>query len=164
MKNQNIKIRKATPEDVPAILELIRELATYERAPKEVSVTEQELLKDGFGEQPLFHAIIAIDGDSIAGMALYFYSYSTWKGRCIYLEDIIVTQEKRRRGIGGLLFDELIRISHEFGARRLQWQVLEWNEPAISFYKKYGAHLDPEWVNGKLTPVTMAQFMNREAT
>lgn len=145
-----MEIRKGTREDLPAILGLIQELATYENAPQEVTITLSDLEADGFGSKPLYHLLVASDGMVIYGMALYFYSYSTWKGRCIYLEDIVVKELYRRRGIGRQLFEALVDEARKFGAQRLQWQVLDWNEPAINFYKKIEAHLDDSWINCKL--------------
>ena len=147
----NIATRKANKQDIPDILSLIQELATYERAPQEVTITPADLEEDGFGNRPLFEAILAELDGKVVGMAFYFISYSTWKGRCIFLEDIIVKLEHRNKGIGTVLFDKVIEKAKEFGAKRLQWQVLEWNEPAIKFYKKYKANIDPEWLNCKLT-------------
>lgn len=147
----NIQLRDAKRSDLPAVLELIRELAKYEKAEEEVTITLKELEEDGFGDQPLFNIVLAHFEEEVVGMAFYFISYSTWKGKCLYLEDIIVKQSHRRKGIGSKLFEEMIERAKEFGARRLSWQVLDWNQPAIEFYKKYQAGLDPEWINGKLT-------------
>ena len=143
--------RKATKSDIPEILSLIQELATYEKAPNEVTITASDLETDGFGAQPLFEAILAEMDGIVVGMAFYFISYSTWKGKCLFLEDIIVKLEYRKKGIGTILFDKVIEKAKETGAKRLQWQVLEWNKPAIEFYKKYDANFDPEWLNCKLT-------------
>jgi GNAT superfamily N-acetyltransferase len=145
-----ITTRKATKQDIPEIQKLIQELATYEKAPHEVTITDAELEDDGFGNRPLFEVILAELDGKVAGMAFYFISYSTWKGRCLFLEDIIVKIEHRQKGIGSLLFDQVIEKAREIGAKRLQWQVLEWNTPAIEFYKKYNANFDPEWLNCKL--------------
>jgi len=147
---ENIIIRKAEKADMPEVLNLIRELAIYEKAPDAVTVTVENLVKDGFGEHPLFHVILAILENKAVGMAFYYYSYSTWEGKCIFLEDIIVKQDNRRMGIGGELFREIIRISREEKVARLMWQVLDWNEPAISFYRKYNAIFDPTWINVRL--------------
>ena len=147
----NIATRKANKQDIPDILSLIQELATYERAPQEVTITPADLEDDGFGNRPLFEVILAELDGKVVGMAFYFISYSTWKGRCIFLEDIIVKLEHRNKGIGTVLFNKVIEKAKEIGAKRLQWQVLEWNEPAIEFYKKYKANIDPEWLNCKLT-------------
>jgi GNAT superfamily N-acetyltransferase len=146
-----ITTRIATKQDIPDILNLIQVLATYERAPHEVTITPSELEEDGFGNRPLFEVILAELNGKITGMAFYFISYSTWKGRCLFLEDIIVKPEHRKKGIGSILFNKVIEKAREIGAKRLQWQVLEWNEPAIEFYKKYNANIDPEWLNCKLT-------------
>lgn len=146
-----MKIRTGTKEDLPQVLALIQELAEYEKAPQEVDNTIERMEADGFGPEKVFDFIVAEENDRIIGLALYYWSYSTWKGKCIYLEDLVVTLDHRRRGIGQLLFKELIRIAREKDARRLSWQVLDWNEPAIEFYKSIGAQLDPEWINGRLT-------------
>lgn len=153
-----ISTRKATKSDIPDILSLIQELACYEKAPQEVTITKSDLETDGFGTNPLFEAILAEADGIVAGMAFYFISYSTWKGKCIFLEDIIVKMEYRQKGIGGILFEKVINKAKEFGAKRLQWQVLEWNSPAIDFYKKYNANLDPEWLNCKLTEEQIKLF------
>lgn len=147
----SIIIRQGTAEDLPAVLQLIKELAAYEKAPYEVTLTLEDMYNDGFGEKPLFELIVADSEGSIQGMALYFYSYSTWKGRCIYLEDIVVKENARRQGIGSKLFKALISKAKDFGAQRLQWQVLDWNRSAIDFYEKINAELDPTWINCKLT-------------
>lgn len=140
-------IRKAQKEDCSRILELIHELALYERAPEEVTVSLEEMEDAGFGANPVWEAFVAeIDG-VIQGIALYYTRYSTWKGRRLYLEDLIVTQEMRGRGIGKLLFDKVIEEMQNKGYSGMVWQVLEWNEPAINFYKKYRATFDSEWIN-----------------
>lgn len=144
-------LRKAKKEDIPEILSLIRELAEYERAPFEVTVTAEELARDGFGENPIFEVLLAEESEKVLGMAFYYYSYSTWKGKCIYLEDIIVRESLRGKGIGKVLFDAMVEKASEEGAKRLQWQVLDWNEPAINFYKKYNASLDSTWISCRLT-------------
>lgn len=143
-------IRKGEAADVPRILELIRELAAYERAADQVEVSEEELLQDGFGAQPVYGLFVAEMNGRIEGIALYYIKYSTWKGKCVFLEDLVVTEKLRGRGIGKLLFDQVVEVAGRMHARRLEWQVLDWNEPAIRFYEKLGAHLDPEWLNGKL--------------
>jgi GNAT superfamily N-acetyltransferase len=140
-------IRKATAEDVPEIMKLVRELAEYEKAPHEVSNTEERMLQEGFGENPAFGCILAEKDGSIIGMSLYYYRYSTWKGRRLYLEDIVVYPEMRGSGAGKLLFDKTIEIAKEENCSGMMWQVLDWNEPAINFYKKYNARFDGEWLN-----------------
>ncbi|MFC6102315.1 GNAT family N-acetyltransferase [Olivibacter domesticus] len=140
-------IRKAKKEDCQRILELIHELALYEKAPEEVTVTLEEMEDAGFGKNPVWEAYVAEVEGVIQGIALYYVRYSTWKGRRIYLEDLIVTEEMRGRGIGKLLFDKVVNEMKEKKYSGMVWQVLEWNSPAINFYKKYNASFDPEWVN-----------------
>lgn len=153
-----INIRLGEKKDLPQILELIKELAAYERAPNEVTVTLSELENDGFGKNPIYKFYVAESNNKILGMALFYVKYSTWKGKCIFLDDIIVTEKYRMAGIGKKLFDKVVLESKNINAKRLEWQVLEWNEPAIKFYKKLDAVLDPEWVNGKLTEQQIAEF------
>lgn len=143
-------VRKAEKKDVADILRLIKELAEYEKAPDEVKVTVEELERDGFGPNPIYKALIAEAEGKIVGMALYYVKYSTWKGKGIYLEDIIVSEPYRRYGAGTILFNEVVKASKEMGARKMYWQVLDWNEPAIKFYKKYNATFEDEWLNGML--------------
>jgi GNAT superfamily N-acetyltransferase len=143
-------IRKGTKADLPAALELIKELALFEKAPQEVTNTLSMMEEDGFGENPIFGFILAEVDGAIIGMSLYYYRYSTWKGKRLYLEDLIVTESKRGLGIGKLLFEETIEIAKKTNCTGMMWQVLDWNEPAINFYKKYNAHFDGEWVNCSL--------------
>lgn len=143
----SIMLRRAVADDCPRLLELVRELALYERAPDEVTVTPEHFRESGFGERPVWWAFVAEENGLILGFALYYIRYSTWKGQAMYLEDILVTEAARGRGIGGLLMDRLIEEAREKGWKRIVWQVLEWNEPAIRFYRKYKASFDPEWVN-----------------
>ncbi len=156
---ENLLLRFATKEDMPFVLELIKELASYERAPDEVTISIGDLEKDGFGDNPIFKALLAVVDDQIAGMSFYYYSYSTWKGKCIYIEDIIVKEAFRGKGVGSILFDEIIEIAYQEDARRLEWQVLDWNEPGINFYKKYDADFDNSWVNGKLTRESIIKYI-----
>lgn len=142
-----IKIRNATAADCARLLELIKELATYEKAPQEVTVSLEHFTKSGFGENPVWWAFVAEEDNIVQGFALYYIRYSTWKGQRMYLEDILVTEAMRGRGLGKLLFDKLIEEAKLKGFNGIVWQVLEWNEPAINFYKKYGAHFDAEWIN-----------------
>ena len=142
-----ITVRRATKEDCPRLMELVRELALYEKAPQEVTVSLQHFEECGFGPNPVWWAFCAeIDG-VVQGFALYYIRYSTWKGQAMYLEDILVTESMRGKGLGKLLFDALIAEAKEKQFKRIVWQVLEWNEPAINFYKKYNASFDGEWVN-----------------
>lgn len=146
----SIQIRQAQKTDIPAILDLIKELALYEKAPHEVTITPEILERDGFGTHPLFWVILAEENNEVLGMSFYYIRYSTWKGPCLYLEDIIVKESQRGRGIGTLLMDATIEKAKEMKVALMVWQVLDWNEPAINFYKKYNAEFDDEWVNCKL--------------
>lgn len=145
----NLIIRQASQKDVPAMMSLIRELAHYEKAPDEVTVSEQEFIESGFGNRPLWWAYVAeIDKKEIVGFALYYLRYSTWKGPRMYLEDILVTEKWRNKGIGKLLFEQLIITAKERKLNGMVWQVLDWNEDAIRFYRKYkGVKLDNGWIN-----------------
>ncbi len=171
-----MKIRKATIEDCPGMLQLIRELAEYEKAPEEVTVDPKHFEESGFGENPVWWAFVVEDVEglnlpakgwevevndavsstpsttstpstNIVAFALYYIRYSTWKGQVMYLEDILVTESMRGRGIGKMLIERLKEEAQEKGFKRITWQVLNWNEPAINFYKKFNAKFDPEWVN-----------------
>ena len=134
------------------VLDLINELAIYENAADEVTNSVENLINDGFGKNKVFNCIVAEAESKIIGFALYYTSYSTWKGRCLYLEDFLVTEQWRRKGIGKLLFDRIHEIAKEEKVKRFEWQVLDWNQPAINFYKKYNANLDETWINCKLIP------------
>lgn len=142
-----IKIRPARREDCPRLMELVQELATFEREPDAVTVSLQHFEESGFGQQPVWWAIVAETDGMIVGFSLYYIRYSTWKGQRMYLEDLLVTEEYRGRGIGKMLLDETIDIAKAKGYSGMLWQVLDWNEPAIKFYEKYGAKFDPTWVN-----------------
>lgn len=145
----NIEIRDARIEDCGSLVDLITELAIYEKAENEVEITLAQLERDGFGEKPLFHVIVAENEAEIIGMAFYYYKYSTWKGSCLFLEDLVVREVFRKEGVGSKLFEAVIRVAKLKKVKRMEWQVLDWNEPAINFYKKYDAELDPEWINGR---------------
>lgn len=145
-----IIIRKAEAADCPEMLELVKELAVYERAPDEVTVSMAEFIEAGFGPSPVWEAFVAEVSDRIVGISLFYIRYSTWKGRRLYLEDIIVTETMRGKGIGRLLFDETLRLCNERNYNGMVWQVLEWNESAINFYRKYGAAFDNERINVSL--------------
>jgi GNAT superfamily N-acetyltransferase len=147
-----IKIRKAIPEDCPRMMELIKELAVFEKAPDAVTVSLEHFIKAGFGENPVWQALVAVDDSGkIIGISLWYMRYSTWKGLRLYLEDLIVTEEFRGKGIGKKLFEETIGEARKLNVTGMMWQVLDWNEPAIEFYKKYGAEMDGEWLNCSLT-------------
>ena len=154
---QDLIIRTAVREDCPRLLELVKELAIYEKAPDEVTVSLQHFEDSGFGEKPVWWAFVATvtnpsEGPEriIAGFALYYIRYSTWKGQTMYLEDILVTESMRGQGIGQQLFNRLMEEAREKGFKRVTWQVLDWNEPAINFYRRQGAKLDPEWLNATI--------------
>lgn len=145
-----IKIRAAVKEDCKQMMELVHELALYEKAPDEVTVDFDHFIASGFGEQPVWEALVAERAGVVVGFALFYIRYSTWKGQRIYLEDLLVTEEMRGQKIGGLLFDKLIETCKERKYSGMVWQVLEWNEPAINFYKKYNANIDNGWLNCSL--------------
>ena len=147
----NVKIRRAEKEDCVRMMELVNELAVYERAPEEVTVTLEHFIESGFGEHPVWWAFVAETDGVVQGFALYYIRYSTWKGQRMYLEDFLVTEEMRGKGLGKLLFDQLIEEAKSLSFTGIAWQVLEWNEPAINFYKKYNAAFDSEWINCGLT-------------
>ena len=146
-------IRKATREDIPAMLNLIKELAEFEKAPEEVTVDPLHFEESGFGPNPVWWAFVAETPSSpstpstLSAFALYYIRYSTWKGQVMYLEDLLVTESSRRMGIGKLLIQRLIEEAKEKGFKRIVWQVLDWNQPAIDFYKTFGAKFDDEWMN-----------------
>ena len=143
-------IRTATRQDVTAIFQLIEELASFERAPEQVVNTPAQLEIDLFDDQ-ICSAIVATDPDNtVVGFALYYISYSTWKGRCLYLEDFYVQETDRKQGYGQALFDEVVRTAKQMGVKRMDWQVLDWNHTALNFYRRNHATLDPEWINGRL--------------
>ncbi len=142
-----INIRRAVKEDCPRLLELVTELAVYEKAPDEVTVSLAHFEESGFGANPVYWSFVAEEDGVILGFALYYIRYSTWKGQRMYLEDILVTESARGKGIGKLLMDRLIEEAKKRKLSAIVWQVLEWNEPAINFYKKYNASFYAEWVN-----------------
>ena len=146
----SVTIRKAIKQDCPRMLELVRELALYERAPHEVTVSLEHFIESGFGANPVWWAYVAEEDGIIKGFALYYIRYSTWKGQKMYLEDIIVTEAARGKGLGGLLMDALVIEAKEKNLQGITWQVLNWNEPAFNFYRKYNARFDDEWTNGIL--------------
>lgn len=145
-----VSIRTGKREDLPRVLELIKELAEYERAPEQVINTVDQMEKDGFGPQAIYGLFVAEVRGVIVGISLYYWRYSTWKGKRLYLEDIVVTESQRGKGAGKLLFDRTMQHALDQGCSGMMWQVLEWNEPALNFYRKYGAKLDDEWTNCSL--------------
>ena len=141
-----ITIRQSEKEDMPKVLEYIQELATYEKAPDEMVNTVENLEKDGFGDNKVFDCLVAEVDNVVVGFALYYTGYSTWKGRTLYLEDFLVSENYRGKGIGKLLFNQVILEAKKRGVKRMDWQVIDWNDPAINFYKKYNAKLDERMV------------------
>ncbi|WP_269227122.1 GNAT family N-acetyltransferase [Flavobacterium eburneipallidum] len=140
-----MNIRKGTAEDMKAVLGLIQDLADFEKEPDAVVITVEDLIRDGFGAVPLFHVFVAEVESKIVGIALYYYRYSTWKGKTIHLEDLIVKDEMRGQGVGSALYDEIMKQGKKDGVRRIEWAVLDWNTPAIEFYKKSGAKIFDDW-------------------
>lgn len=143
----SITIRRAVREDCKQLLHLIYELAVYERAPEQVTVTLEHFEESGFGANPVWWGFVAEEDAAVIGFVLYYIRYSTWKGQRMYLEDFLVTEKARGKGVGKLLFDKLIEEAKEKKFNGIVWQVLDWNEPAINFYKKYNAKMDGEWLN-----------------
>jgi len=143
-------IREAKPGDEGAVMVLIQALAEYEKAPDEVVNSAEDLAVHLFQERVCDALVVEISADLIVGFALFYTNYSTWKGKCLYLEDFFILPEYRRSGIGSALFEHVVEIAKERKVKRMDWQVLEWNTPAISFYQKKNATLDPEWINGRL--------------
>jgi GNAT superfamily N-acetyltransferase len=162
-KLADFQIRSARVEDVSIILQLIRDLATYERAPDEVVATEEQLIDVLFGERPVADVLLAFEGESAVGFAVYFYNFSTWLGRPgLYLEDLFVKPEKRGKGYGRALLVELAKIARGRGCGRMEWAVLDWNEPAIKFYRALGAKPMDEWTVFRLTRQGIAKLADSE--
>ena len=151
-------IRRVERDDMPAVLELIKELAVFENEPHAVVVTVDDLLRDGFGVSPLFETFVAEQDGSIIGMALFYYRYSTWKGRTIHLEDLIVTQNARGTGAGSALYKAVIQFGMAQGVRRIEWAVLDWNTPAIEFYERSGAKIFKDWRTVQMDEAGMTKF------
>lgn len=147
----SVTIRVAEKADCPRLLELVHELALYERAPEEVTVSLEEFEEAGFGQQPVWKAFVAEENGFIAGFAIYYIRFSTWKGCRLYLEDFIVTEAYRGKGIGKLLFETIIQEAKDKGFNGMNWQVLDWNEPALNFYNKYAAQIEAGWLNGSFS-------------
>jgi GNAT superfamily N-acetyltransferase len=162
---ENFEMRPASVDDVPVILELIRDLATYERAPDEVTATEEQLVEVLFGERPGAEVLLAFEGKSPVGFAVYFYNFSTWLGRPgLYLEDLFVKPEKRGKGYGRALLVELAKIARDRGCGRMEWAVLDWNEPAIKFYRALGARPMDDWTVFRLTGDEIARLASAADT
>ncbi|MFY0591872.1 GNAT family N-acetyltransferase [Roseivirga sp.] len=151
-------IRKGTPADLPQVFDLVMELAIYEKAPQEVENSVAQMLQDGFGDKPIFEFFVAELEGHIVGTAIYYYRYSTWKGKALYLEDLVVSESSRGKGLGKKLLDAIVFEAKKVNAKQVRWQVLDWNEPAINFYKKLGADLDSEWINCTLTEAQINNY------
>jgi GNAT superfamily N-acetyltransferase len=153
-------IRKAKRNDMASVLKLITELAIFEREPEAVVVTVDDLQRDGFGDNPLFHTFVAENEGVIVGMALYYYRYSTWKGKTIHLEDLIVTENMRGTGLGFALYKEIIAQGKRDKVRRIEWNVLDWNTPAIDFYEKSGARILEDWRVAQMDETGIDDFLS----
>ena len=151
-------IRKALPSDMGDVLSMIKELAEFEKALDKVKMTKEQLIKDGFGRSPFFNCIIAFCEGEVCGYAFYYFGYSTWNGKTLYLEDIMIKSAFRRKGIGQKLFDKIVGIAKKENVKRFDWQVLNWNQPAIDFYKKNNASFDDEWLNGRLFSLDLKNY------
>lgn len=157
-------IRKGERNDIPAVFELIKELALYEKAPEQVTNTIAMMEEDGFGPHPVYGFFVAEKADTgqVIGTAIYYYRYSTWKGKRLYLEDYIVTEPERGKGAGKLLFERVMQQCLEDNCTGMMWQVLDWNEPAIRFYKKYDSEFDEGWINCHLQAVDINRMLAAE--
>jgi len=155
-------IRKGIPDDMPSVLELIKELAIFEKEPNAVVISVDDLIRDGFAENPLFHTFVAEADQQIIGIALYYYRYSTWKGKTIHLEDLIVKEDKRGTGAGFALYSEIIAQGKRDNVRRIEWNVLDWNTPAIEFYKKSGAKILADWNVVQMDENGISQFLEKK--
>lgn len=156
-----MQIRVGRPEDMKAVLELIQELAVFEKEPDAVMITVDDLIKDGFGTVPLFHTYIALVNDVIVGVALYYFRYSTWKGKTIHLEDLIVTEKHRSHGVGSALYQKIMEEAQNEGVKRVEWAVLDWNTPAIAFYNKTGAQVFDDWRVVQMNEQGLQAFLSR---
>ena len=156
-----MNIRKGHKTDLPYVLELIKELADYENAIEEVQITLKELENDGFGKKPLYYFLVAEDKNKIIGLSFYHIRYSTWKGKFLFLEDFVIKKEYRNLGIGSQLFEATIKICYEQNMKGMCWQVLDWNTPAINFYKKYNAEISSSWLNGKLDKLSINKIYTK---
>ena len=154
------QVRKATKNDMPSVLKLINELAVYEREPDAVEVTVADLERDGFSDQPLFNCFVAEAEDKIVGMALFYNRYSTWKGKTIHLEDLIVNEDYRGKGIGMQLYKKVMQFALEEKIKRVEWVVLDWNTPAVNFYKNTGASVFSEWDTVQFDQDSIKKFLN----
>ena len=155
----NFSIREGKIEDMPSVLNLIKELAHFEKEADAVVISVADLEKDGFGISPLFKTFVAEVDDEIVGMALFYPRYSTWKGPTIHLEDLIVKKNKRGLNIGSALYKKVIAYGHNLGVKRMEWVVLDWNTPAIEFYKKTGAHILDDWKTVQMNELSIKNYL-----
>ena len=156
-----MNIRKGEKKDMKAVLDLIQQLAVFEKEPDAVEVTVADLEQDGFGEDPLFYTFVAEVDEKIVGIALYYYRYSTWKGKTIHLEDLIVREDMRGSGVGFALYSKIIGQGKIDEVRRIEWAVLDWNTPAIEFYQKSGARILEEWRVAQMDEKGINEFLSR---
>jgi GNAT superfamily N-acetyltransferase len=154
----DVEIRKGLKKDLPDILALIKELADYEKSLDKVDVTLEQLEQDGFNDNPNYYFLVAVYKDEIIGMSFYWIRYSTWKGKVLFLEDFVVKEAFRRKGVGAKLFEQTIKIAKDENMDGMFWQVLDWNMPAINFYKKYNATISSAWLNGRLERSQLERF------
>jgi len=157
-----MNIRKGIPEDMKAVLGLIQELAVFENEPEAVVITEEDLIRDGFSETPLFHLFVAEVASEVVGIALYYYRYSTWKGKTIHLEDLVVKEKMRGSGVGFALYSEIIKQGKKDKVRRIEWNVLDWNTPAIDFYIKSGAKILDDWRVAQMDESAINYFVDNK--
>lgn len=153
-------IRKGTLQDMPAVLALIKELAEFEKEPDAVEVTVSDLERDGFSNTPLFQTFVAEQDNAVIGVALYYYRYSTWKGKTIHLEDLVVKEDKRGTGAGFALYSQIIQQGHKEGVKRIEWNVLDWNTHAIAFYEKSGANILQDWKVVQMNKAGITHFIS----
>ena len=158
----NLVIRKLQKEDVPQFFRLIKEMAIYEKRGKEVKITEEDLIADGFGKNSLFGAIVAAVEDRIVGFIVYYFSYSTWKGKSIYLHELFVDEKFRKMKVGTKLFESVLEIAKKEKVGRVEWRVLNWNKPAIDFYNKYNTKMESEWIECELTKEQVRSFEKKK--
>lgn len=157
-----MKIRKGNINDMTAVLELIKELAHFENEPDAVVISVQDLERDGFSSAPLFNTFVAEVDNKIVGVALYYYRYSTWKGKTIHLEDLVVREKMRGTGCGSALYKEVIKQGKADNVRRIEWNVLDWNKPAIDFYKKSGAKVLDDWLVAQMDEIGIDNFLSKQ--